>query len=211
MGKSKEDRYHYYSNEVVLELIENSMNGCQSSASKLFKMYQGYLYSLANKYFTGLIHEDIEDEIILFTGRIFSRDLHLYDSEKSKFGTWLGRSFINHLKSISSRKKTVSATSIEEIYPVKPGADGADRFKIEDENSGFERFGEGISFYRMSKMLINAAGPFYARIIMYRHYYGMQANQTEERVGIPRGTYKYYERKAMDKLKSVLNKSDFLN
>tara|TARA_Y100000385_G_scaffold267572_1_gene303822 strand:- start:3582 stop:4193 length:612 start_codon:yes stop_codon:yes gene_type:complete len=199
-------KVEYRSDEEILDLVDSSIQGNESSITTLFRIYKPILYSIAIKHRQKLSSEDIEDEIILFTAKIFTSKLHLFDKTKSKFGTWMSKSFTNHLTSIYKRKKRIQTKSIDNFY-----SDVDRQFNIPDTNSEFESFGEGVPFIAIARIMIKSIGPKLSRVIIYRHYYGMKAGECESKVGIPRGSYKYYERKAIDKLKRKLSPEDFIN
>ena len=206
-NKRKGFTKHIYIDDIeVHELVELAKTGDRRSIDKLFRRYKPIMYSLAKKRYPKYSVQDLEDEVLLFLGRIFSRDILLFDVSKYKFSTWISFCFRNHLISISRRKKRVPSTYIDDMYKED------DRpFDIEDPSQSPYKFAENIPFIKIARILISTIGSVDTRLILMRHWYGESAKNCEEAVGYPRGTYKYYERKAFKKINEYFEKEDFLN
>jgi len=199
-------KHIYVDDEEVHRLVELAKSGDRRSIDILFRKYKPIMYSLAKKRYSKYSPQDIEDEVLLFLGRIFSRDILLFDVDKSKFSTWITFCFGNHLISISRRKKRIPQTYIDDIHKED------DRpFDIEDLSQSSSNFSEKIPFIKIARILISILGVVDTRLIILRHWYGESAKNCEKAVGYPRGSYKYYERKAFKKINQTLEKEDFLN
>lgn len=114
------------------ELVKKYLNGDTRAFTTLFKTYKPIFFTNAIKWYgnNNYNNEEIEDMAMEFLGRISSK-LHLYDPEKSIFGTWITNSMKNFMiechrkrtrqKRIPSNKKIsfdeiITEPSINETY-----------------------------------------------------------------------------------------------
>jgi RNA polymerase sigma factor (sigma-70 family) len=114
------------------ELVKKYLNGDTRAFTTLFKTYKPIFFTNAIKWYgnNNYNNEEIEDMAMEFLGRISSK-LHLYDPEKSIFGTWITNSMKNFMiecqrkrtrqKIIPSNKKIsfdeiITEPSINETY-----------------------------------------------------------------------------------------------
>jgi len=122
----------YNSSEEEKELVKKYLNGDTRAFTPLFKRYKPIFFTNVIKWYgnNNYNNEEIEDMAMEFLGRISSK-LHLYDSEKSIFGTWITNSMRNFMieyhkrkgrqKRIPNQKKisfdeVITEPSINEIY-----------------------------------------------------------------------------------------------
>jgi RNA polymerase sigma factor (sigma-70 family) len=122
----------YNSSEEEKELVKKYLNGDTRAFTPLFKRYKPIFFTNVIKWYgnNNYNNEEIEDMAMEFLGRISSK-LHLYDSEKSIFGTWITNSMKNFMieyhrrksrqKRIPDQKKIsfdeiITEPSINEIY-----------------------------------------------------------------------------------------------
>tara|TARA_R110000868_G_scaffold298425_3_gene558635 strand:+ start:1187 stop:1783 length:597 start_codon:yes stop_codon:yes gene_type:complete len=75
------------------ELVDRYLNGDSSAFTPLFKKYKPIFFTNVIKWYgsDNYNSDEIEDMSMEFLGRISSK-LHLYDSKKSIFGTWITNS-----------------------------------------------------------------------------------------------------------------------
>ena len=126
------DYVQYNSSEEEKELVKKYLNGDTRAFTPLFKRYKPIFFTNVIKWYgnNNYNNEEIEDMAMEFLGRISSK-LHLYDSEKSIFGTWITNSMRNFIiechkrkgrqKRIPNQKKisfdeVITEPSINEIY-----------------------------------------------------------------------------------------------
>ena len=126
------DYVQYNSSEEEKELVKKYLNGDTRAFTPLFKRYKPIFFTNVIKWYgnNNYNNEEIEDMAMEFLGRISSK-LHLYDSEKSIFGTWITNSMKNFMieyhrrkgrqKRIPNQKKisfdeVITEPSINEIY-----------------------------------------------------------------------------------------------
>jgi len=87
------------------ELVKKYLKGDSRAFTPLFKKYKPIFFTNVIKWYgnNNYNNEEIEDMAMEFLGRISSK-LHLYDSEKSIFGTWITNSMKNFMIECYRRK-----------------------------------------------------------------------------------------------------------
>ena len=178
--------YEKYNSSVEdEELVKEYLNGNPRAFTPLFKKYKPIFFTNAIKWYgnNNYNNEEIEDMAMEFLGRISSK-LHLYDSEKSIFGTWITNSMKNFMiechrrrgrqKRIPSNKKVsfdeiITEPSINETYK-----------KIETK-----------SYRKLIKMMIESLGSDDTRIFYDIFLKGRNQSEVAREMGIRSSTLEY--------------------
>ena len=105
---TKLKKYFYFTVDDTQLFVERAKKGDQKSVTKLFNKFKPILYSkIKNTTLVNLSKEEMEDEVLIFLGRIFTKELSKFDEGKASFGSWLTHCFNNHIISINRRKRRV--------------------------------------------------------------------------------------------------------
>ena len=106
----------YNSSEEDEELVKEYLNGNPRAFTPLFKKYKPIFFTNAIKWYgnNNYNNEEIEDMAMEFLGRISSK-LHLYDSEKSIFGTWITNSMKNFMIECHRRRSRQKGRNQSEV------------------------------------------------------------------------------------------------
>ena len=179
------DYVQYNSSEEEKELVKKYLNGDTRAFTPLFKRYKPIFFTNVIKWYgnNNYNNEEIEDMAMEFLGRISSK-LHLYDSEKSIFGTWITNSMKNFMieyhrrkgrqKRIPNQKKisfdeVITEPSINEIYK-----------NIEIK-----------SYRKLIKMMVESLGSDDTRIFNEIFLKGRTQSEVAREMGIGSSTLEY--------------------
>lgn len=92
-----------------IQLVKDCLKGADSAFKALYESYSGYVYTICSRY--GISNLEIKDCMQIIFMELF-QSLSKYDSERSKFKTWLTRLTINQILA-HKRKQKVQYTTIE--------------------------------------------------------------------------------------------------
>lgn len=92
------------------KIINQCLKGEQSSFKALYNLYKDYCFTICVRY--GVANHEVKDHMQIIFSQIFA-SLKNYDSEKSKFKTWLTRVTINQIL-LQKRKQKIQYEVLEE-------------------------------------------------------------------------------------------------
>jgi len=201
--------YFYFSTDETHSLVEKAKNSDQKSITKLFNKFKPILYNkIKNNSLVDLSHEEMEDEVLVFLTRIFTKELDKFDKSKASFGSWLSHCFNNHIISINKRKKKVYTTGLDDMS--KSGKDGdVMEWNIKDTTFNIEKYTDRVPFITIVRMLYTVLDPTEVRLIIDRYFYGFTEKEAEIRAGVTARTCNQRIKRAMKKLHKKVDKRWF--
>ena len=91
------------------KIINGCLKGKQSAYKDLYELYKDYCFTICIRY--GIPQSEVKDALQIIFTQIFA-SLKKYDSQKSKFKTWLTRVTINQILN-QKRKHRISYQSLD--------------------------------------------------------------------------------------------------
>ena len=196
----------YYSKEQMHEYVEQAKQGDQRAYKMLFERFKPIMYNIAKRrMFYANNVEEIEDEVLMFLGRMFTKDIHKFDRSKAQFDSWLTNCFNMHLNGIPKRKKRVEITTIDEIY--RPKDDGYQEYPVAaDDTDTLNFLNSTSSFIRICRILLTHLDKRTVGLVIDKFWYGLKDRELEDKYDICyKGAWNQYSR-ALVKCKAVLEK-----
>lgn len=200
--------HKYSTHEEDKIQIELALGGSERAFSHLFRRFKPIMYSVCKRRFKHMSVEDIEDEVLMFFGKIFTK-LDLYDPEKATFATWITFCWHNHMNSMNRKKKTVSTKSIEDMYNYDdddtrtwdPVEEGLDTARFVDIN---------MSYIAIYKMMLRVLTKKEAKFAIAQFYHGMNTTESEKYSKITRGSGAHYRRNVIEKINKGYKRERYL-
>ena len=196
-------KHRYFSKEQMHEYVQQAIDGNQQAFTKLFERFKPIMYNNIKKRFPGEQVEFYEDEILMFFGRMFTKDISKFDPTKAQFDSWLTHCFTMHMNGIRRRKKQVYTKPIDEVY--KPKDDDYQEFPIPDTGTTTQNLLEStLSFRRIARLLLTHLTKKEARILLDKFWYGYDDREIEARHNLAYKTAWYNWSRAAVKAREIL-------
>ena len=186
----------YNSADEEKELVKKYLNGDSKSFTPLFNRYKPIFFTNVIKWYgnNNYNNEDIEDMAMEFLGRISSK-LHLYDSEKSIFGTWMTNSMRNFMIEYHKRKNrqkripNQKKVSFDEVPNIEPSDN------------------ETKSYRKLIKIMIESLGTEDTRIFNEIFLKGRTQADVAREMGIGASTLEYRVKRVKRRLEKFRPKN----
>jgi RNA polymerase sigma factor (sigma-70 family) len=206
---SKVKKYFYFTTDETHSLVEKARKGDQRSVTKLFNKFKPIMYKkIKNSTIVDLSPEEMEDEVLIFLTRIFTKELDKFDKDKASFGSWLTHCFNNHILGIPRRKRKVYTTGLDDMS--KNGKDGDTiEWNIKDTTFQIEKYTDRVPFITIVRMLYTVLDSTEVRLIVDRYFYGFTEKEAEIRAGVTARTCNQRIKRAMKKLHKKVDKRWF--
>jgi DNA-directed RNA polymerase specialized sigma24 family protein len=199
-------KHRYFTKDKMHELVDQAIGGDQTAYRLLFERFKPIMYSIAKKrMYNAKNVDDIEDEVLIFLGRMFTKNIHKFDKSKAQFDTWLTHCFNMHLNTIPRRKKRVELTTIDDLYG--PNEDDYREYPIPEDGKDTTNLINGtMSFTRICRILLTHVDKPSVKIVMDKFWYGLNDKELTIKYNLAKNTAWSKYTRALVKCRAVLEK-----
>ncbi len=187
--------YQYNEADEEKELVERYLSGDSSAFTPLFKKYKPIFFTNVIKWYGNESYssDEIEDMAMEFLGRI-SAKLHLYDSKKSIFGTWITNSMRYFMVEYYKRKYR------QKRIPPQKKIYFDDVPNIEPSTNEIYKNIEIKTYRKLIKEMVSSLGSEDARIFNEIFLKGRTKSDVAREMGIGFSTLEYRVRRVKRRL-----------
>ncbi len=187
-GEKLHRGHQWLSNEEDEALVKRYVDGDTLAFNPLFYKYKKIFFYNIYKWSQGKYdNETVEDMAMEFLGKISSK-LHLYDSSKAKFSTWITKSMRHFSMEYAKRKGGKPIKNSMHIDDVV--------YDVPSEPSSFEE----LSHRGLVKRMISMLGTEDAKIFNEIFIQGLSQVEAADKLGLARNTIWYRVKKIREKL-----------
>ena len=177
-------KYVYLTQEEEIGLVKNYLEGDTQSFGPLFQKYQMIFYTKIKEWYGSAYKdpEEVNDMAIEFLGKI-SKKLHMYDSEKAQFNTWMTKSmryFIMEYWNKKQRQKRIKQT------------ESLDRHhSMADPSADIDKQMELKGHRKLIREMLESLGPEDTRMFNEVLVKGESMAETARKMGVKYSTFEY--------------------
>ncbi|MAZ30849.1 MAG: hypothetical protein CMP57_02010 [Flavobacteriales bacterium] len=177
-------KYVYLTKEEELELVNSYLKGNTKSFGPLFQKYQMVFYKKIKDWYGKAYSdpEEVNDMAIDFLGRI-SKKLHLYDSKKAQFNTWMTRSMKNFTVEYWNKKQRQKRIKNTERLDKHYG--------LADPSADLDKQLELKGHRKLIREMLESLGPEDTRMFNEVLVKGESMAETARKMGIKYSTFEY--------------------